>query len=47
MESLISRMITPSSNISLISESMTLRALNGTGYPFDRIGSDVDSLISC
>ena len=39
--------ITPSYNISLISESMTSRALNGMGYPFDRIGSDVDSLISC
>ena len=38
--------ITPSSHISLISESMTSRALNGTGYPFDRIGSDIDSLIS-
>ena len=39
--------ITPSSSIFLISESMTSRALNGTGYPFDRIGSDVNNLISC
>ena len=39
--------ITPSSSISLISESMTSHALNGTGYPFDRIGSDIDNLVSC
>ena len=40
-------LITPSSSISLMSESMTSRALKGTGYPFDRIGSDVNNLISC
>ena len=39
--------ITPSYSISLISESMTLRTLNGTGYPFDLIGSDINNLISC
>ena len=39
--------ITHSYSISLISESMTSRALNRTGYPFDRIGSDVNNLISC
>ena len=39
--------ITPSYSISFISESMTSHALNGTAYPFDRIGSDVDNLILC
>ena len=35
--------ITPSSSISLISESMTSRALNRTGYSFNRIGSDINN----
>ena len=46
MERLISQLHLVFS-ISLISESMTSRSLNGTGYPFGHIGSDGDNLISC